>query len=137
MKKYIFNKYFMLLVICILSVAIVPIMSFEIFSYYQYSKVFSEQINLKNESLIYSAGNEMSKIKMQCENIGEQIIIGKASQYVTNRTYPQSMGEINEIAKDIRSCIGNNIYVDDVGLYFPESNTVINKSKSMNSEDFF
>lgn len=137
MKKYIFNKYFMLLVICILSVAIVPIMSFEIFSYYKYSKVFSEQINLKNESLIYSAGNELSKIKMQCENIGEQIIIGKASQYVTNRTYPQSMGEINEISKYIRSCIGNNIYIDDAGLYFPESNTVINKSKSMNSEEFF
>ena len=136
MKKYISNKYFMLLVICVLSIAIVPIMSFEIFSYYKYSKVFSEQITIKNESLIYSAGNELSKIKLQCENIGEQII-GKTSQYITNKTYPQSMGEVNEIAQSIRACIGSNIYVDDVGVYFPEIDTVVNKSKSTGSKDFF
>lgn len=137
MKKYIHSTYFMLLFVLVLSVAIVPTISFEIFSYYKYSKVFSEQINRKNESLIYNAGNELSKIKMQCENIGEQIIIGRASQYISNGTHPKSMGEISAIAGSIRSCIGNDIYIDDVGLYFHETDMVINKSKGMTSKEFF
>lgn len=137
MKKYIHSTYFMLLFVLVLSVAIVPTISFEIFSYYKYSKVFSEQINRKNESLIYNAGNELSKIKMQCENIGDQIIIGKASQYISNGTQPQSMGEISELAGNIRSCIGKSIYIDDAGLYFPKTDMVINKSKGMTSKEFF